>query len=53
MKTKYYAKQKCGVCGKIPWNTNPKLIPRHQHIGFVIRIKSLKDKKIKPRRKNK
>lgn len=31
---KIYAKEKCSFCGKIPFSRNPKLIPRHQHLGF-------------------
>ena len=30
----YIAKAWCVICEKWAYSSNPKLIPRHQHIGF-------------------
>lgn len=33
----YVSKAWCVICNKWAYSRNPKLIPRHQHVGFTIK----------------
>jgi hypothetical protein len=33
----YVAKKRCFICGKWAYSSNPKLVPRHQHLGFQLK----------------